>query len=99
MLRPGVVPGILLILFGILIGLERITILSYIFEQFWALVIIIPSLTSIRKNGITRGNIIGMGLGLSLFSATYFETITRLLGPLTLLIVGLTFLIIPNQND
>ena len=98
MIRPGVIPGILLIIFGLLIGLERINVITYIFEQFWALVIIIPCATSLKKNGLTRLNFIGIIIGLFIFTMTYFENLIALLGPITLLTSGIALLLIPNEK-
>ena len=98
MIRPGIVPGILLILFGLLVGFERTDAITFVFQHFWSLAIFIPCMTDIRRNQPTRANTIGCGIGLSLLATTHLASLSGLLGPLVLMIIGIVHLSIPHHT-
>lgn len=90
--------GIVLIVLGIIIGLNTLEIanINLFFKGWWTLLIIIPSFIRIFSDNEKTGSIIGLLIGISLLLACQniitFEIIWKLSVPVILIIIGLSLI-------
>ena len=90
--------GIVLIIIGVIFGLNNleITNINIFFNGWWTLFIIIPSFIDLFKEKDKTGNIVGLTIGIFLFLACNniinFDLIIKLIIPITLIIIGLSFI-------
>lgn len=90
--------GILLIVIGIIFGLNAldITDINIFFDGWWTLFIIIPCFIDLFKEKDKTGNIIGLVIGISLLLASNniidFNLIWKLAFPIALVIIGLSLI-------
>lgn len=88
--------GLLLILVGIIVGLNafEITNINIFFDGWWTLFIIVPCLFSLITEKEKTGNIIGLLIGIFLLLSAQgiveFEIIFKLIFPTILIILGLS---------
>ena len=64
------------------------------FSGFWAFFIIIPCGVHIFENGIRRGNLIGLGIGVSFLLCQWIPTMEMLLVPMILVVIVMALLIV-----
>ena len=97
--------GIILIIVGIIIGLNalEITNINIFFKGWWTLFIIVPSFIDLFKEKDKTGNIIGLIIGISLLLASNdildFNYIWKLMFPTILIIIGLSFVFKDTINS
>lgn len=93
--------GLALIILGIGVGGDvlRIWDFSVFFNGFWAFFIIIPCGVHIFENGIRRGNLIGLGIGVSFLLCQWIPTMEMLLVPMILVVIGMALLIVPSRRE
>lgn len=89
--------GLVFIAIGIIFGLNAIGFnINIFFDGWWTLLIIIPSLIGLFKDGGKTESIIGLIIGVSFLLASLdiidFTIIWKLLVPVILIIVGLSFI-------
>lgn len=92
--------GILLIVIGIIIGLNSLEIahIDIFFDGWWTLFIIVPCLIGLFDNSQEgkRGNIVGIIIGVALLLACQgiirFDIIVKLIIPFILVSIGVSFL-------
>lgn len=91
--------GILLIIIGIILGLNalNITNINLFFDGWWTLFIIIPSFIGLFNEKENKtSNLIGLGIGIALLLAAQdfiqFEIVFKLIVPFVLITIGLSFL-------
>lgn len=92
--------GILLIVIGVIIGLNslEITHIDIFFDGWWTLFIIVPCLIGLFDNSQEgkRGNIVGIIIGVALLLACQdiirFDLIAKLIIPFILVSIGISFL-------
>ena len=94
----SIIWGVLLILIGIIFGINALGIetIDIFFSGWWTLFIIIPSLIGLFNDRDKTGNVIGLMVGVLLFLACQdiinFEIMWKLLGPVILIIIGLSII-------
>lgn len=94
----NIVWGFVFLVVGILWGLNalEITNINIFFDGWWTLFIIIPSVVGIFKDENKTGNIIGIFVGVVLLLSCQdlidFSVFWKLMLPIILIIVGLSFL-------
>lgn len=94
----NIVWGVLLILIGVIIGLNAldITDINIFFDGWWTLFIIIPCFLDLFKEKDKTGNVIGLIVGIALLLACQdfisFGLIWKLFLPTILIIIGLSIL-------
>lgn len=99
MKRTNILWGIVLIVLGIIFGLNALEIIdiNIFFRGWWTLFIIIPSLIAIIKDSRKLGNYIWLliGLGLLLIAQGILDIskVRKLIFPVTLVIIGLTIIL------
>lgn len=90
--------GILLIILGLIFGLNalEITNINIFFDGWWTLFIIIPCFINLFKDEEKLGNLIGITIGtfllLSCQEILNFEIVFKLLGPIILVLIGISFI-------
>lgn len=90
--------GIVFIALGIILGLNafEVTNINIFFKGWWCLFIIIPCAIDLFSDHDKTGNIIGLIIGILLLLACQnkidFELIFKLLIPIILIIIGLSFI-------
>lgn len=90
--------GIILIILGIIFGLNalEITNINIFFSGWWTLFIIVPSFIGLLNGKEYAGNLIGLIIGVTLLLACNniitFELIAKLLLPVILIIIGFSIL-------
>lgn len=90
--------GIVLVIVGIIFGLNalEITDINIFFNGWWTLFIIIPCFIDLFKEKDKTGNIIGLTIGLFLLlgcnNIIDFDLIWKLIVPISLIIIGLSFI-------
>ena len=90
--------GLVLILLGLIIGLNAldITDINIFFDGWWTLFIIVPCFIGLFKNESKTGNIIGLIIGILLLLGSQniinFALIWKLIVPIILIIIGLSFI-------
>lgn len=96
--------GIVFITIGLIFGLNalEITNINIFFDGWWTLFIIIPSFIDLFKDKNKTGNIIGIIVGTVLLlgcnNILDFNLIWKLIGPLILIIIGLSFIFKDSLN-
>lgn len=94
----SIIWGVLLILIGIIFGINALGIatIDIFFSGWWTLFIIIPSFIGLFNDRDKTGNVIGLMVGVLLFLACQdiinFEILWKLLGPVILIIIGLSII-------
>lgn len=89
--------GVILIFLGLVLGCNSlgITNIDILFDGWWTLFIIIPCFIGLIKDNEKTGSIIGLLIGVSLLLACQkvidFSIIRKLLLPLILVVIGLSF--------
>ena len=97
----NIVLGIILILIGIILGGNALGIfdINIFFKGWWTLFIIIPCFVDLLNGKDSKGNIIGLIIGLFLLLACRkvisFDILFKLLIPIIIIIIGL-FLVFKN---
>ena len=97
--KGNLIWGILLIVVGLIIGLNSlgITNISLFFDGWWTLFIIVPSLIDIVKEPAKTGNYIWLAVGIVLLLCAQeilsFEIVEKLLFPSILVGIGLNLLL------
>jgi len=90
--------GIIFIIIGLIFGLNalEITNINIFFDGWWTLIIIIPSFIDLFKEEGKTGNLIGLLIGILLLLSSQdilaFELVFKLIVPITLVIIGLSFI-------
>ncbi|MBU0997201.1 MAG: hypothetical protein KKE16_04060 [Firmicutes bacterium] len=86
--------GVILLIFGALFLLNRLNIFTVdiFFNGWWTLLLIIPAILSMLKQGVTLGNGILLGLGVFLFLDQNGWNLSDYVLPSILIIVGLVIL-------
>ena len=90
--------GIVLIVIGIILGLNalEITSINIFFDGWWTLFIIIPSIIGLINDDDKVGNIFGLFIGLALFlicqNIIDFDLLLKLFLPIILIFVGLALI-------
>lgn len=96
--------GLVLIIIGVIFGLNalEITNINVFFDGWWTLFIIIPCFIDLFKDKNKTGNIIGLFIGIFLLlgcnNIIDFNLIWKLIVPVTLIIIGLSFIFKDNIN-
>ena len=97
-MKNNVMWGLLLIIIGLVFGLNalNITDINLFFDGWWAFIIIIPCFTGLFKEKEKLGNVIGILIGLALLISAQdiisFDDIMKLLFPLLIIIVGISIM-------
>ena len=90
--------GIIFIIIGLIFGLNalEITNINIFFDGWWTLIIIIPSFIDLFKEEGRTGNLIGLLIGILLLLCSQdilsFELVLKLIVPITLIIIGISFI-------
>lgn len=90
--------GLVLIIFGILLGLNSLEIIKFniFFSGWWTLFIIVPSFIGLITESDKTGNFIGLLIGCFLLLASLdiidFDLILKLLLPIVLVIIGVSLI-------
>lgn len=96
--------GIVFIVVGIIFGLNilEITNINLFFDGWWTLFIIIPCFIGLFKTEERKANFIGLVIGICLLlgcqNVVDFELMWKLLGPIVLVLIGISFLFKDNIN-
>lgn len=96
--------GIVLVIIGVIVGLNalNITNINIFFNGWWTLFIIIPSLIGLLNEKDKTGNIIGLIIGVVLLLGVQniidFDLIWKLILPVIIIIVGLSLIFGNNLN-
>lgn len=92
--------GLALIILGIGVGGDSLEVwdFSVFFSGFWAFFLIIPCAVSLFENGIRRGNLIGLGIGVSFLLCQWIPTMEVLLVPMILIVIGMALLVVPTRS-
>ncbi|MBQ4634494.1 MAG: hypothetical protein IJB71_04015 [Bacilli bacterium] len=96
--------GIVFIVVGIIFGLNilEITNINLFFDGWWTLFIIIPCFIGLFKTEGRKANFIGLVIGICLLlgcqNVVDFELMWKLLGPIVLVLIGISFLFKDNIN-
>ncbi|MBN2504223.1 MAG: hypothetical protein JXB20_02645 [Bacilli bacterium] len=87
--------GILLIVFGVIFLLDRLGILpvNVFFQGWWTLLLILPAIYSMTKQGVTAGNSILLAIGVFFFLDENGWNIKGFVIPSILIIFGIALLI------
>lgn len=90
--------GLVFIIVGLILGLNAldITDIDIFFEGWWTLFIIVPSFIGIIRDDGKTGSVIGLIIGVFLLLACQdilsFDLIWKLLVPIVLVVIGLSFI-------
>lgn len=90
--------GIVFVVLGIIFGLNalEITDIDIFFDGWWTLFIIVPCFIDLFKDEDKTGNIIGLTVGIVLLLCSQdllqFEIVWKLMIPIILVIIGLSFI-------
>lgn len=101
--KKGILWGLILIIIGIIIGLNslEITNIDLFFDGWWTLFIIIPCFVDLFNDKDKTGNIIGLVIGVLLLLSAQgimdFEIIFKLAVPAILVMIGIS-MIFKNFN-
>lgn len=94
--------GIILIIIGIILGLNalEITNIDVFFDGWWTLFIIVPSINGIIKDKDKVGNIFGLFIGIAVLlicqNIIDFDLLWKLIIPTALILVGLSLIFKSN---
>lgn len=97
--------GIILIVVGVILGLNSlgITNIDIFFDGWWTLFIIVPCFIGLITNKDKTGDIIGLVVGVLLLLASQdiidFDVILKLLLPIILIILGVSFIFKNSFNN
>ena len=97
--KGNLIWGIILIVIGVIIGLNSlgITNINLFFDGWWTLFIIVPSIIDLIKNPTKTNNYIWLGVGIVLLLCAQeilkFELIGKLIFPAILVGIGLSILL------
>ena len=100
--------GLVLILIGIIFGLNALDIadINIFFDGWWTLFIIVPCFIDLFKDKDKSGNIIGLIIGICLLLGCQniidFDLIWKLMLPFILIMIGLSFIfkdVFKNKNN
>lgn len=86
--------GIVLVIIGVLLGLDSLGILSFdiFFDGWWTLILIVPCFIGIFTDQDKMGNVIGLIIGVFLLFCSQnilsFDLILKLLFPIIIVLVG-----------
>ncbi len=95
----SIVIGIVLIGLGVLVGLHALDIVNFniFFKGWWSLLIIVPCFIGLirddDKTGSVLGILLGVGLLLSAQEDISYKTLSKLVAPIILVVVGIAFII------
>ena len=98
MKKTNYIWGLLLIVLGIIIGLNSLEVISInlFFKGWWTLFIIIPCLLGLFTNENKTGDIIGLIIGILLLLSSWniipFNILWKLLIPIILVIIGVSLI-------
>lgn len=99
--KSNMIWGAVFIVLGIVIALAQLNILKFNFEGWWTLIIIIPALLSMSRDGINAGNsiwcVIGVMLLLSAQNIISWDIMWKLVIPAIFVIIGIG-MIMSNHN-
>ena len=102
--KKNIVLGVLLIIIGIIVGLNSLGIanIDLFFEGWWTLFIIIPCFIGLFNSKDKSGNFIGLLIGIVLLLGVRdiisFSIIAKLIVPVILVILGLSLMFKDNIN-
>ncbi len=87
--------GVLLVIFGVVFLLDRLDIIpiNIFFDGWWTLLLIIPALISMSKQGVSVGNAIVLTIGLYFFIDERGWNFKGLFMPAILILFGLYFIL------
>lgn len=94
----NVIWGILLVVVGVIFGLNalEITNINLFFDGWWTLFIIIPCFIDLFKEKDKTGNLIGIGIGVFLLLSCQdiisFDMLMKLMFPAILVVIGLSLI-------
>ena len=93
--------GLVLILIGIIFGLNALDIadINIFFDGWWTLFIIVPCLTSMFESGVKRSNTIGLTIGSLLLLSSWNVVPEELVVPLLLVVIGGGLIFIRPWSD
>lgn len=100
--KSNVIWGVVLIAIGLIVTLNQLDVIDINFAGWWTLIIIIPFLISMTKEGINIANSIGVLIGVLLLLAAqnliYWDTMYKLVLPLILVIIGIGMIVNANRT-
>lgn len=100
--KSNMIWGVVFIAIGLIIALTQLNILKFNFDGWWTLIIIIPALLSMSRDGINTGNsiwlIIGVLLLLGAQNIISWDIMWKLFIPAIFVIIGIG-MIINNNNS
>lgn len=94
----SIIWGLVIVALGVLLGLRAFDVINFeiFFDGWWTLFIIVPCAIGVITDDDKVGNLIGLGVGTFLLLACNdvlsYEYIWKLLIPVTLVIIGLSFI-------
>lgn len=97
--------GIVLIAIGVVLGLNAfdITNIDLFFDGWWTLFIIIPCFIDLFKDKDKTGNIVGLVIGIFLLLSCQelidFSILWKMVVPIVLILIGLSFIFKNTFND
>lgn len=97
--------GIVLIAIGVVLGLNAfyITNIDLFFDGWWTLFIIIPCFIDLFKDKDKTGNIVGLVIGIFLLLSCQelidFSSLWKMVVPVVLILIGLSFIFKNTFND
>ena len=104
MKKSNLIWGILFVLVGILLVLDRLNILEFniFFSGWWTLFIIIPSLIGLINEKDKIGNLIGLVIGICLLlvmqDVIEFDLLLKLFFPIIFIIIGVSLIFKDSLN-
>jgi len=81
--------------FGETVGMWR---LDWFLESWWVLFILVPSIGNMRDFGLTRGNLLGFSLGLTLLLVAWVPAFRPFAVSYILIIAGLIIFMVPKSE-
>ena len=104
MKKSNLIWGILFVLVGILLVLDRLNILEFniFFSGWWTLFIIIPSLIGLINEKDKIGNLVGLVIGICLLlvmqDVIEFDLLLKLFFPIIFIIIGVSLIFKDSIN-
>lgn len=102
--RKNIILGVLLIIIGVIVGLNSlgITNIDLFFDGWWTLFIIVPCFVGLFNSKDKIGNLVGLLIGIVLLLGVQdiisFDIIAKLIIPFILVILGLTLMFKDSIN-
>lgn len=102
--RKNIILGVLLIIIGVIVGLNSlgITNIDLFFDGWWTLFIIVPCFVGLFNSKDKIGNLVGLLIGIVLLLGVQdiisFDVIAKLIIPFILVILGLTLMFKDSIN-